>query len=118
MKDKHKVLKMDYHGSDFGEIQRIFEIQVGRAIHAGMNSGSTSELSDDEISHIPSMQIESQHTEDMAQCSICLVNFKENEIVRRLPCKHYFHTDCICTWLRQKSTCPVCRGVAIRKNQN
>ena len=95
---------------------RSVSTSVGQAIHAGINSGSMPGLSDDNLSQIPSVQIGKKHAEDMAQCSICLVNFEEDETVRQLPCKHYFHTDCIYTWLRQNNTCPVCRGVVIRKN--
>ncbi|XP_063696133.1 putative uncharacterized protein DDB_G0282133 isoform X2 [Culicoides brevitarsis] len=43
------------------------------------------------------------------KCSICLSNFKEVTFVRRLPCLHFYHCECIEYWLRLNSTCPVCR---------
>ncbi|XP_071738842.1 RING-H2 finger protein ATL70-like [Rutidosis leptorrhynchoides] len=43
-------------------------------------------------------------------CSICLVDYKSEDVVRILPeCKHLFHVSCIDTWLRVHPTCPVCR---------
>ena len=30
--------------------------------------------------------------------------------VIQLPCKHRFHTRCICEWLKMNETCPMCRG--------
>ena len=37
------------------------------------------------------------------QCSVCMEDFKLNEEVRKLPCDHHFHTDCIVPWLKMVS---------------
>ncbi|CAL1386914.1 unnamed protein product [Linum trigynum] len=48
-------------------------------------------------------------TED-AQCSICLAEYHQGDVLRILPyCGHSFHVTCIDIWLQQHSTCPVCR---------
>eukprot|EP01018_Ginkgo_biloba_P028854 Gb_14785 [translate_table: standard] len=45
-----------------------------------------------------------------SDCPICLADFVEGEKVRVLPkCNHYFHVDCIDTWLVSNSSCPTCR---------
>ena len=46
-------------------------------------------------------------------CSICLEQFNSGDVVRTLPCLHFFHTQCIDTWLRSQATCPVCKFSAI-----
>ncbi|XP_074284440.1 putative RING-H2 finger protein ATL12 [Silene latifolia] len=44
------------------------------------------------------------------QCSVCLAEFEDIEILRLLPkCKHGFHIECIDQWLENHSTCPLCR---------
>ncbi|KAK9715368.1 hypothetical protein RND81_06G160400 [Saponaria officinalis] len=44
------------------------------------------------------------------QCSVCLTDFEEIEILRLLPkCKHGFHIECIDQWLKSHSSCPLCR---------
>ena len=43
-------------------------------------------------------------------CSTCLEDFKENEEISILQCKHYFHTSCAIKWLSEnKSACSLCK---------
>lgn len=41
-------------------------------------------------------------------CAVCLCDFEENELVRRLPCRHHFHPCCVDRWLLQNQNCPLC----------
>lgn len=44
-------------------------------------------------------------------CSICLEPFAAHQRVTTLPhCQHAFHTEHIHTWLRHRSSCPLCRS--------
>ncbi|CAI5479826.1 unnamed protein product [Closterium sp. Yama58-4] len=43
------------------------------------------------------------------ECTVCLSDFNEMELVRSLPCTHRFHVSCIDHWLADRTTCPVCR---------
>ncbi|KAF3340166.1 E3 ubiquitin-protein ligase ATL15-like protein [Carex littledalei] len=49
-------------------------------------------------------------SKDNAQCSICLGDYEEKEMLRVIPaCHHNFHLVCIDLWLQKQSTCPICR---------
>ncbi|CAM0904412.1 unnamed protein product [Alopecurus aequalis] len=49
-----------------------------------------------------------------ADCSVCLGEFSDGELVRLLPkCGHAFHVPCIDTWLRAHVNCPLCRSDVI-----
>ena len=45
------------------------------------------------------------------QCSVCIGDFEDGDVLRRLPCLHVFHQSCIDQWMTQHSTCPNCRWV-------
>jgi len=52
----------------------------------------------------------SSNNETENSCSICNQNILPNEILRKInTCNHYFHQNCIDTWLSSNSTCPICR---------
>lgn len=43
-------------------------------------------------------------------CNICMEDYINNDILKKLPCNHYYHKDCISKWLcNEKTTCPMCR---------
>lgn len=44
------------------------------------------------------------------KCIICQYEFKVNEMLKVLPCKHCFHPDCIEEWLKNQKLCPFCKG--------
>lgn len=43
------------------------------------------------------------------QCTICLEDLEIGIEAKEMPCKHKFHGDCIISWLKLHSSCPVCR---------
>ena len=61
-----------------------------------------------------------QDNQDMNKpsCAICIMDFELDEEVRVLPCKHYFHTDCVDSWLKMNATCPTCRANILGEESN
>ncbi|PVZ96818.1 hypothetical protein BB558_007247 [Smittium angustum] len=44
------------------------------------------------------------------ECLICFEEFKDEDLIRVIPCHHLFHRECIDTWLLEQSGfCPTCR---------
>jgi E3 ubiquitin-protein ligase RNF115/126 len=42
-------------------------------------------------------------------CSVCKDEFENSQIALNLPCKHFFHDECIQPWLKERNSCPTCR---------
>jgi len=61
------------------------------------------------IETLPTRTIEDATKEITDQCAICFEPWKEQDVVKTLPCLHYYHTACINQWLGTKLTCPTCR---------
>lgn len=74
----------------------------------GENSGPAP-ASENRINSIPTVEITGEQANDKLQCTICMEEFQDKEKVKRLPCSHHFHEQCISTWLRLHGTCPTCR---------
>ncbi|KAK9060741.1 hypothetical protein SSX86_021447 [Deinandra increscens subsp. villosa] len=44
-----------------------------------------------------------------AVCCICLAKYADNDLLRELPCMHYFHIECVDKWLKINASCPLCK---------
>eukprot|EP00540_Astrosyne_radiata_P023517 CAMPEP_0116830356 /NCGR_PEP_ID=MMETSP0418-20121206/4718_1 /TAXON_ID=1158023 /ORGANISM="Astrosyne radiata, Strain 13vi08-1A" /LENGTH=165 /DNA_ID=CAMNT_0004459451 /DNA_START=171 /DNA_END=668 /DNA_ORIENTATION=- len=50
-----------------------------------------------------------QEDDTGCKCLICQSPYEQNDEIRRLPCGHCFHVDCVDQWLAKKDACPCCR---------
>jgi len=46
---------------------------------------------------------------DQTKCPVCMDDFAEGNTLKSLPCVHFYHQDCIDSWLLVGHTCPVCK---------
>eukprot|EP00753_Platysulcus_tardus_P019292 PLAT7091.5.p2 GENE.PLAT7091.5~~PLAT7091.5.p2 ORF type:complete len:159 (+),score=47.69 PLAT7091.5:249-725(+) len=64
-------------------------------------------LAVDLLSRLPVARFKEDASHD--SCSICLDDFAAGVRVYALPCSHVFHEDCLDTWFREHSDCPLCK---------
>ncbi|KAH9326291.1 hypothetical protein KI387_006469, partial [Taxus chinensis] len=89
--------------------QRLFRrAEVATVIDEEVsNSGLETSI----ISKIPVLKYNAEDVRSGTECSVCLTEFGEGELVRLLPkCRHAFHISCIGMWLNTHRTCPLCRA--------
>ncbi|ROW02333.1 hypothetical protein VSDG_02470 [Cytospora chrysosperma] len=53
-----------------------------------------------------------------AECTICIDEMQLGDEVTVLPCKHWFHGECVTLWLKEHNTCPVCRAPIEQRDGN
>lgn len=52
------------------------------------------------------------------ECTICIDEMSEGDEVTVLPCKHWFHGECVVLWLKEHNTCPICRSPIEKRGGN
>ncbi|KAJ1720270.1 hypothetical protein LPJ53_005088 [Coemansia erecta] len=65
--------------------------------------------SDEQIRSLPQRAITEEEAAKHKECGICMEEYNVEEAVLELPCKHFYHKECIDHWLKMNGTCPICR---------
>ena len=57
-------------------------------------------------------------TRSDVDCALCMEPFGKSDVVRTLPCSHYFHEACVDHWFAvvkyQTRTCPLCKAEPLK----
>ncbi|TPX32975.1 hypothetical protein SmJEL517_g04014 [Synchytrium microbalum] len=61
------------------------------------------------IKSLPRVTLDKDQVDGQTDCIVCQDEFKVGEGAVLLPCKHFFHSVCIESWLKVNGTCPICR---------
>ncbi|XP_059298348.1 probable E3 ubiquitin-protein ligase RHC1A [Lycium ferocissimum] len=61
------------------------------------------------IDALPRIVLTPNHLENDSVCPVCKDELEVGIDVTELPCKHFYHSECIVPWLQSHNTCPVCR---------
>lgn len=62
-----------------------------------------------QISYCPEMGYGKCENDSDVKCLVCQFQYEGGDNIRKLPCNHYFHSECVDHWLTEKDHCPYCR---------
>ncbi|KAI9706972.1 MAG: hypothetical protein M1820_004559 [Bogoriella megaspora] len=98
--------------------QEAFDRVMSQLMEQHSTGTAPGPASAEAIGALPQKKVDKAMLDDQgkAECSICMDEVTLDDTVRVLPCKHWFHPDCIEAWLKEHDTCPHCREGIMPKN--
>ena len=87
--------------NDVTSLEALFQ-EHGSTTENGQHPASTKSIE-------TMKKVEIVEGEEDRECVVCLEEFEVGGVVKEMPCKHWFHGNCIDKWLRIHGSCPVCR---------
>lgn len=94
------------YDENYGDFDAMFEQTIdNEAVIMGSPPASKRVVEDLPVVEITSEELSNGNI----VCAICKDVVVVEEKVNRLPCRHYYHGECIIPWLGIRNTCPVCR---------
>ena len=87
---------------EFQDLMSLHRLALAHSSTQGNNGAS-----DSVIESLPCSKI--TNNDEKTECCICLDDLKVGDSMRRLPCLHAFHQECVDKWLKNSATCPICK---------
>ena len=89
------------------ELDRI----ITNLMEANPQSNAPPPATEETIAKLPRKKLDENMLPDgKGECTICIDDVSLGDEVVVLPCKHWFHDECVVLWLKEHNTCPICRS--------
>jgi len=98
------------HG-DWVYSQEALDRVISQLMEQNATGNAPGPASADAMANLPKVKVTKEMMGDngKAECSICMDDVALDDEVSQLPCKHWFHEQCVKAWLGEHDTCPHCR---------
>jgi len=103
----------DEEGEDGGEQYEML-LRLGEAV-GDVKQERWNMVAQDHISILPTFKFAKNdvkaldENDSKCKCMVCQFSYDEGETLRKLPCGHCFHAECVDQWLKDKDCCAYCR---------
>jgi hypothetical protein len=101
-------------GEDQGGEQYEMLLRLGEA-NGDVKQERWNMVAQDHISNLPTYTFADKDVKTLdandskCKCLVCQFSYEEGETLRKLPCGHCFHAECVDQWLKDKDCCAYCR---------
>lgn len=85
---------------------------ITNLMEAHPQSNASPPATEETIAKLPRKKLDQEMlgSDPKAECTICIDDLSLGDEVLVLPCKHWFHGECVVLWLKEHNTCPICRS--------
>ncbi|KAI2618821.1 hypothetical protein GGR54DRAFT_143984 [Hypoxylon sp. NC1633] len=92
--------------------QEALDRIITNLMEANPQSNAPAPASEEAIAKLPKRKLDEEMLgpELKGECTICIDEVQAGDEAIVLPCKHWFHEQCVVLWLKQHNTCPICRA--------
>jgi len=111
----HEILNMlnpanASHG-DAVYTQEALDRIISQLMEQNPQNNSAPPATEDALSKLQRKMVDKEMLgpDGKTECTICIDDFNEGDEATVLPCKHWFHDQCVVMWLKEHNTCPICR---------
>lgn len=70
------------------------------------------------VSSLCENKIKEEVDDSEIKCLVCQFQYEKGDELRKLPCGHCFHKDCIDQWLKTKDICAYCRQPIVKDDDD
>ncbi|RRT72246.1 hypothetical protein B296_00008426 [Ensete ventricosum] len=100
----------DQDGLVYTSDYESYEVLFGHFTEQDGNSKGSPPAAKSVVENLPSAVMTKEDAADIdADCAVCKDGIVAEDRVKRLPCLHHYHEECILPWLEIRNTCPLCR---------
>ncbi|KAM4064704.1 ring finger domain-containing protein [Hirsutella rhossiliensis] len=96
---------------DAVDSQEAFDRIVTQLMEANPQSNAAPPASEEALKTLDRKTVDQDMLkgESKTECTICIDEMHIGDEAVTLPCKHWFHEECVTLWLKEHNTCPICR---------
>ncbi|PHH85153.1 hypothetical protein CDD83_828 [Cordyceps sp. RAO-2017] len=91
--------------------QEALDRIITQLMEANPQSNAAPPASDEAIKTLDRRTVDTDMLkgESKTECTICIDEMGIGDKAVVLPCRHWFHEECVILWLKEHNTCPICR---------
>uniref|UniRef100_A0A1J3FIQ8 RING-type E3 ubiquitin transferase n=1 Tax=Noccaea caerulescens TaxID=107243 RepID=A0A1J3FIQ8_NOCCA len=111
--DDHRDMRLDIEDMSYEELLALSD-QIG-TVKTGWSEEDVKELLKTRTSLSTRINLEEAPSTDLESysCTICQENYKNQDKIATLDCRHEYHVECLKKWLVIKNVCPICKSEAL-----